>query len=111
MTSPAVALSVFERWKADGRALRVFTPMDVGRASVAEVKVLSVDSQSGKVELFLLDDKRSTVWPISSALEIEYVDSAEDEGAPEELKRDFAGRFLKLTFSPTELFVIGELSN
>lgn len=110
MSSSDVAIAVFERWALERKTLGVFTPYKEGEASFSTIRVSSVDKASGKAEILLLDANRSTTWPLASA-NAEYVDSSEDEDIPEELKRQFSGRFLKLEFSPTELFVVGELVN
>ena len=109
MRSLNVAVEVFSRWQENSSALRVFTPQEEDVVSSHDAKVLSVDKLTGIVRLSFDGGMDAKVLDLSRAI-LEYVDASEDEQTPEELRREFAGKFLKVRF-PRQLFVIGELSN
>jgi hypothetical protein len=109
MRSFVVAVEVFSRWKENSSTLRVFTPQEPGVASSHDAKVISVDERTGTVQISF-DDRDVKTWELANA-KLEYVDASEDEDTPEELRRDFVGKFLKVEFSPRPMFVIGELCN
>lgn len=108
MSSLDVAFAVFERWKTEDSLLRVFTPEGEGIASSHSAKIVSVDATARAVRLIFDDDRRSKTWVLANA-RCEYVDASEDDETPEELKRSFAGRFLKIELPSGQLFVVGEL--
>jgi hypothetical protein len=109
MRSLDVAVSVFAGWRDRSSTLRVFTPQEPGVASSHDARILSVDELTGMVRISF-DDGDVKTWELAKA-KLEYADAAEDEETPEELRREFAGKFLKVELSPKRLFVIGELSN
>ena len=109
MRSLSVAVDVFSRWQENSSTLRIFIPQEDDVASSHDAKVLSVDKLTGIVSFSLDGGVDARTWDLSTAI-VEYVDASEDEQTPEELRRDFAGKFLKVKF-PRQLFVIGELSN
>jgi hypothetical protein len=107
MSSPAVALAVFERWMTEGTLLTLFTPQGVGEASSHSAKVVALDDESLSVSL-LLDDRTPKTFALRDAA-VAYVERGEEaDDTPEELSGCFAGRFLRLSFPSGLLFVIGE---
>ncbi len=108
MSSLEVALFVFEQWRDDKSSVACFTPWDIGEFSFQIVRVERVDRESAEVVLFLENDRRSTTWGLIGA-SFEYLDKDKDDDVPEEIKRSFARRFLKVELLSKQLFVMGEL--
>jgi hypothetical protein len=108
MSSLDVAFFVFEQWRDNGRPVACFTPWDIGEFSFQAVRVERVDRVTAEVVLFLEDDRRTTTWGLTGA-SFEYVDKDVDDDVPEEIRRSFARRFLKVELLSKQLFVLGEL--
>lgn len=107
MSSPEVALAVFEGWMIGDASLTLFTPQGVDVASSHSAKVVAVDNGARSVSL-LFDGRTSKTWSLSG-VSVAYLNrDDESDDTPEELKRCFGGRFLRLSFPSGQLFVIGE---
>jgi len=95
----------------DGSALTLFTPQGVDVASSHTAKVVAVDNKSRSVSLLFDDDRVARSWSLAGVSVAYLAHDDESDDTPEELKRAFAGRFLRLSFPSGQLFVIGETRN